>query len=95
MTKKLFGISLALPFLFGTTTVVAGEETKLQPLVDEYAVAVDNVSCFWGEPITYGGRNFHKMGYAGPMMVNLMDRTASYWMSRFLLNPGDRLILRG
>lgn len=93
--KKVFGLSMALLLLFGATTFVAGEEPKLQPLVDEYAVAVDGVTDFWGEPITYGGRNFHRMGYAGPMMIGLMDRTASYWMSKFLLNPGDRLILRG
>lgn len=93
--KKLFCIIITSSALFGLCMAGAEENFKLQPLVDEYAVAVDNVSCFWGEPETYGGRNFHRMGYAGPMMINLMDRTASYWMSRFLLNPGDRLVLRG
>jgi len=93
--KKLFGIVIISTFLFGVTNSFAGDNPKLQPLVDEYAVALDNVTCFWGEPQTYGGRNFHRMGYAGPMMINIMDRTASYWMSRFLLNPGDTLVLKG
>ncbi|PWW82154.1 hypothetical protein CR164_07420 [Prosthecochloris marina] len=81
--------------LFGVSCSNAKEKPKLQPLVDEYAVAVDNVTCFWGEPINYGGRNYHEMGYAGPMNVNIVDRTASYWMSRFLLKPGETLVLKG
>lgn len=92
-TKKILFLGLFIGTLF--TSVLAMEKQKLQPIPDEYAVAVNNVSCFWGEPITYGGKNFHAMGYAGPMMVNIMDRTASYWMSRFLLKSGDRLILKG
>ena len=93
--KILLRMSILWTVVSAASAFCADDHPKLQPLVDQYAVALENVTCFWGEPQTYGGRNFHEMGYAGPMMINLMDRTASYWMSRFLLNPGDTLVLRG
>ena len=72
-----------------------GGKPRLQPLPDEYAVPVHNVSCFWGEPLIYGGKAFHAMGNAGANHMNHVDRVASYWMSAFTLKPGERLTFEG
>ena len=53
------------------------------------------IDCFWGEPISYGGKAFRAMGYANGQMVNFMDIEASYWPARFKLAPGEKLILAG
>ena len=53
------------------------------------------VDCFWGEPISYGGKAFRAMGYSNGQMVNFMDIEASYWPARFKLAPGERVTLSG
>jgi hypothetical protein len=53
------------------------------------------IDCFWGEPISYGGKAFRAMGYANGQMVNFMDIEASYWPARFKLAPGEKLTLTG
>lgn len=73
--------------------VVFGGET-LMPIPDGVALSWE-IDCFWGEPISYGGKAFRAMGYANGQMVNFMDTEGSYWPARFRLEPGEKLTLEG
>ena len=66
---------------------------KLMPIPDGVALSW-MVDCFWGEPISYGGKSFRAMGYANGQMINFMDIEASYWPARFRLAPGEKLVLK-
>lgn len=67
---------------------------KLMPIPKGVALSWE-VDCFWGEPISYGGKSFREMGYANGQMINFMDIEASYWPARFKLAPGEKLVLNG
>ncbi len=67
---------------------------KMMPIPDGVALSW-KVDCFWGEPISYGGKSFRAMGYANGQMINFMDIEASYWPARFKLAPGEKLVLTG
>ena len=73
-------------------TVFNGQ--KLMPIPSGVALPW-KIDCFWGEPISYGGKAFRAMGYANGQMVNFMDIEASYWPARFKLAPGEKLMLTG
>ena len=67
---------------------------QLMPIPKGVALSWE-VDCFWGEPISYGGKSFREMGYANGQMINFMDIEASYWPARFKLAPGEKLVLNG
>ena len=64
----------------------------MMPIPDGVALSW-KVDCFWGEPISYGGKTFAR--WATPTAENFMDIEASYWPARFKLAPGEKLVLAG
>lgn len=75
-------------------TVLDADGQQMMPIPDGVALSW-KVDCFWGEPISYGGKTFRAMGYANGQMINFMDIEASYWPARFKLAPGEKLVLSG
>ena len=71
--------------------VVDANGQRMMPIPDGVALSW-KVDCFWGEPISYGGKTFRAMGYANGQMINFMDIEASYWPARFKLAPGEKLV---
>jgi hypothetical protein len=96
--------TIALSTLVGllSTPTVFAQSNQLTEFGGQKLMPIDagvslswKIDCFWGEPISYGGRSFRAMGYANGQMFNFMDIEASYWPARFKLAPGEKLVLKG
>ncbi len=89
----LFG-AMGATAAFADDAVVDANGQRMMAIPDGVALSW-KVDCFWGEPISYGGKTFRAMGYANGQMINFMDIEASYWPARFKLAPGEKLVLAG